>query len=174
MMANEVAQKLVGIGVSAPTAKVLQKQIAAGAGNVQELIRAAITPNVAQILAPMITANSIDGPALVNARMPAPVVNVLKAIVNTPPVNTVAPVLSGDPIVDEVLSVTDGVWTSPSGVPVITYKWFRDADELSETSSTYTVVAADVGSDISVLVEATNDHGSAVAASNSVGPVTAA
>lgn len=85
MMANEIARKLVGIGVSAPTAKVLQKQINAGSGDVSELIRAAITPNVAKKLATMITANSINGPELVNARMPAPVVNVLKEIVNTPP-----------------------------------------------------------------------------------------
>lgn len=173
-MANETAQKLIGIGVASPTALVIQKQISASTGNVAELIRAAITPNVAKLLAPMITAKSINGPKLVLARMPAPVVNVLMEIINTPPVNTVAPVLSGTPTVGQTLTVTNGTWTS-SALPLLyNYRWFRGDVPVGVNAQIYSPVEADVGALITCQVEAVSANGSARATSNALGPVIAA
>lgn len=56
----------------------------------------------------------------------------------------VAPVASGTVEIGQTLSTTNGSWTnSPTSY---TYQWQRDGVDISgETSSTYTVVAADIG-----------------------------
>lgn len=86
---------------------------------------------------------------------------------NGPPINTVAPVISGTFEVGEVVSCTTGSWI---GLPPITYsyQWLRNGTPISgATSSTYTIVLADDTEQLSCEVTATNAVGSASAVSNS-------
>lgn len=90
------------------------------------------------------------------------------------PVNTVAPVLSGTEEVGETLSCTTGTWgldspfsSGSNGTITYSYQWTRsndsggtgEADISGATSSTYTLVEADVGKFIRCRVRATNDGG---------------
>lgn len=89
----------------------------------------------------------------------------------TAPVNTVAPVISGNPMVGQTLSCTTGTWT---GTPTITYayQWLADAVAITgATSSTYLLTEDEIGADITCEVGATNVVGSDTALSNSLGPV---
>jgi len=89
------------------------------------------------------------------------------------PTNTVAPVVSGTAQFGQILSSTTGTWTA---VPAATYayQWQRGGSNIgSATSSTYTLVQADVGSTIRCVVTATNALGSTPANSNSTASVTA-
>lgn len=84
------------------------------------------------------------------------------------PTNTVAPVASGSTTVGSVVSTTNGTWTA-SPAPTFTYQWKRDGVAISgATASTYTLVTADIGPDITCDVTATNTAGNATAASNAV------
>lgn len=82
-----------------------------------------------------------------------------------PPVNTVAPALTGSPMVGYILTTDNGTWTNS---PVsYTYQWQRAGVDISgETASTYQVAPDDVGEDITCNVTATNADGSATEASN--------
>lgn len=83
------------------------------------------------------------------------------------PVNTVAPVISGTAVVGQTLTTTNGTWTnSPSSY---SYQWKRGGVNISlATSSTYVLVAADAGTNITCQVTATNSVGSASATSNTL------
>lgn len=89
-----------------------------------------------------------------------------------PPKNTLGPVITGDFIVDEELTVDDGEW---SGDPDLTYQWLRGADvnHLSpidgETDNTYTLTEDDVDNIVTCAVIATNDV--AVVSHKAVGAV---
>ena len=88
----------------------------------------------------------------------------------TPPVNTVAPVISGTQVVGSSLSTTNGTWTG-SPAPTFTYQWYRGATIINgATSSAYTLVQADAGntSNITCQVTGTNGLGSATATSNTL------
>lgn len=86
----------------------------------------------------------------------------------TPPVNTVAPVVSGTVRIGELLSTTDGTWTG-TPAPTYTYQWTRDGVDIGgATSATYTVVAADISAQIACEVTATNSAGSAMEPSNNL------
>lgn len=76
------------------------------------------------------------------------------------PSNTVAPVVSGTPAVGSTLSVSNGTWTgSPTSY---SYQWKRDGVPIiGASSSSYTVVSADVGHTLIASVTATNGSGSA-------------
>jgi hypothetical protein len=92
-------------------------------------------------------------------------------IIKNPPVNTVAPVVSGTASFGSTLSTTDGTWTN---TPTISYKWQRNGVDISgATSSTYTLVAADVGNPIRCVVTGTNGDGSSSAISNATANVVA-
>ncbi len=93
-------------------------------------------------------------------------------IVATPPVNTVLPVISGALTEGSTASASTGTWT---GTPTITYtyQWRRCnpagnscSDIGGATASTYTLVAADVGSTLRVVVTGTNAGGSSNATSS--------
>lgn len=88
-----------------------------------------------------------------------------------PPANTVAPAITGTPTVGQVLTVTNGTWSgNPS--PSFTRQWRRGATNIaSATGTTYTLVAADVGQNITCVVTATNSGGTETATSNELGPV---
>jgi hypothetical protein len=85
------------------------------------------------------------------------------------PSNTVAPAITGSPVVGQLLTCSTGTWT---GTPVITYtyQWKRNGVNIGgATSSTYTLVQADASNtaNIKCTVTATNAV-SAVAADSNV------
>lgn len=96
------------------------------------------------------------------------------------PQNTVAPAISGTPVVGQTLSGTPGTWTGTATI-TFAYQWQRCdstgancADIAGAALSTYTLTAADVGHEIRVNVTGTNGVGSAVASSAATAVVTAA
>lgn len=87
-----------------------------------------------------------------------------------PPVNALAPVISGSPYTGQTLSCNGGSW---SGAPpiVLTYQWKNAGVNLSgETASTYVLLVTDEGDAITCVVTATNGDGNASAASNTITP----
>ena len=85
-----------------------------------------------------------------------------------PPVNSVAPALSGTAQEGQTLTCSTGTW---SGTPTYSYQWKRNGSNIgSATNSTYTLVTADVGQSIKCTVTATNALGSSNADSNTVTP----
>jgi len=85
---------------------------------------------------------------------------------NYAPVNSVAPVVSGTAVVSQVLTTTDGTWAnSPTS---FSYQWKRGATNIGTNATTYTLVAADAGQNITCIVTATNEAGSANATSNAL------
>jgi surface protein len=100
------------------------------------------------------------------------VAGVVAGIPKDPPVNTVAPAVTGTTKVGQTLSCTEGTWT---GTPTITfaYQWKRGSTSISgATSATYVLASADFTENITCDVTATNSAGTATQASNSVGPIT--
>jgi hypothetical protein len=93
-----------------------------------------------------------------------------------PPVDQVAPTISGTPAVGQPLSANPGTWT---GSPSFTYQWqsctttCTTVATASGPTSTYTPVAGDVGHTIKVIVTAANSAGSAAATSAPTAPVVA-
>jgi hypothetical protein len=88
------------------------------------------------------------------------------------PVNTVAPVVSGSTVEPATLTTTNGTWTNtPTGYA---YQWYSGGFAVGTNANTYTTVAGDVGNLIYCVVTATNTHGSRLANSNTVGPITSA
>lgn len=85
-----------------------------------------------------------------------------------PPVNSVAPAITGTAQEGQTLTCSTGTW---SGTPTYTYQWKRNGSNIgSATNSTYTLVTADVGQSIKCTVTATNTLGSSNADSNTVTP----
>jgi hypothetical protein len=83
------------------------------------------------------------------------------------PVNTVAPVVSGTASFGSTLTTTNGTWTG-APAPTFTYQWQRVTTNISgATSSTYVLVAADVGNTIRCVVTATNAIAPSGVAANS-------
>ncbi len=88
-----------------------------------------------------------------------------------PPINTVAPVISGTISIDSTLTTTNGTWTN---TPVsYTYQWFRDVQGkgvfsaiLNQIASTYVLSDADSGCNVLCQVTAINAGGSGKANSN--------
>jgi hypothetical protein len=114
----------------------------------------------------VVTATNAAGSAAANSNSTA-------SVAGNAPVNTVAPVVSGTATFGQTLSTTDGTWT---GVPTpsFTYQWQRTGSNIGgATSSTYVLVAADVGNTIRCVVTATNAAGLASANSNSTASVAA-
>ena len=90
----------------------------------------------------------------------------------TPPVNTLAPVVSGGTEVGMVLTTTNGSWTG-TPAPTFAYQWYRNSSPISgATANTYTNVAGDLNQLISCTVTATNSAGNASSPSNQVTIVT--
>lgn len=81
-----------------------------------------------------------------------------------PPANTSLPVISGTPTQGQTLSTTNGTWSnSPTS---FTYQWKRNGAAIpGATAQTYLLVAADVGTIITVTVTASNAGGATSATS---------
>lgn len=88
----------------------------------------------------------------------------------TAPANTAVPQVEGDAVAGGVLTADGGVW-SGAPAPVLSYQWqsSRDGgtwtDLAGATEASVTVGDSEVGLELRVLVTATNDAGSASAAS---------
>jgi len=99
-----------------------------------------------------------------------------RVIATAAPTNTLLPSISGIAQDTEVLTAIEGSWT---GAPTFTYAWEEDtgagyAAISGATSGTYTVVTANVGNPIRVVVTGTNTEGSASATSAATADVIAA
>ncbi len=89
----------------------------------------------------------------------------------TPPVNTVAPVVSGVLSVGSTLTCTTGTWDQPS---TFTYQWYRDGVAIAgSTNFNRILIGSDFGAMMSCAVTATATVGgqSASVLSNIVGPI---
>lgn len=87
-----------------------------------------------------------------------------------PPENVIAPSISGTAAVGLVLTVDKGAWNGDFPISYV-YQWNRNGVFIDgETGTTYTVVLADVGEEITVTVFASNAFGNANATSAAVIP----
>jgi len=88
------------------------------------------------------------------------------------PVNTVAPAITGTVNVGQTLTTTNGTWTG-TGTITFARQWVNSVsgDISGATGLTYVLQSSDEGDNITCRVTATDDNGSTVAVSNSVGPV---
>ena len=91
------------------------------------------------------------------------------------PANTAVPTISGTTTFGQVLTSTTGTW---SNSPTYSYQWSRAATSggsytniSGATSSTYTLVTADVGQYLKSTVTATNGSGSASATSSATAQI---
>lgn len=81
------------------------------------------------------------------------------------PSNTAVPVITGTTALGDTLTATAGTWTG-TPEPTFTYQWTRDgADIEGATGSTHVIAAGDQGTNVAVVVTATNIAGSASAQS---------
>lgn len=97
-----------------------------------------------------------------------------------PPANTAPPSVTGTAQAGRTLTATTGSWSGDTPM-TFGFQWQRCGasggtcgDIAGATSASYTVVAADVGGSLRVVVTATNASGSAAAASAPTAVVTAA
>lgn len=89
-------------------------------------------------------------------------------LIATIPTNTGLPNVSGIPIVSQVLTTDTGTWNAVGNI-TYSYQWQRAGINISgQTSTTYTLVSADAGQNITCVVTATTLAGSANATSNTV------
>lgn len=94
------------------------------------------------------------------------ITGVLIPIIPVFPANIILPVISGATNLGSVLSSTTGTWTG-TPAPTFAYQWRRGLTNItSATNSTYTLVVADSGQNITCVITATNTLGSANAISN--------
>lgn len=87
------------------------------------------------------------------------------------PMNSVAPVISGNTTRGSTLTTTTGTWFgNPS--PTFTYQWFRGNTPIpNQTNTMYVIELADVGQQITCHVTGTNSIGSGVGISNIIIPI---
>jgi hypothetical protein len=92
------------------------------------------------------------------------------------PVNTVAPVISGNASVGSTLTLTS-VGSYTGAVPITyTYQWYRGGSTVivGQTSTTYITQVADVGLQVTCQVNASNAYGGTFVPSNYIIPTLAA
>lgn len=90
-----------------------------------------------------------------------------------PPVNTVAPVISGTEAVGETLTCTSGTFTGDATI-TYSYQWFANGNAVpGETASTKVLATADIGKVFACRVMAKNDSGTAFGFSNTTDAVVA-
>jgi hypothetical protein len=154
-------------GVPAPTFTYQWKRGGVDVAGATASSYTLVVGDVGAMMSCSVTATNATGSATAASNSVGPVTAA------TAPVNSVAPAVTGSTTVGSLLSCSQGTWTgSPTGYA---YQWKQGASNISgATSSTYTLVTADIGASISCVVTATNVTGSTPATSNSVGPVTAA
>jgi hypothetical protein len=94
--------------------------------------------------------------------------------IGTPPANTARPSVGGVPSFGNTLAVNLGAWSGSAPI-TYSYRWQRCSHGCGNiagaTSSTYTLVSADVGGRVRVSVTASNSSGHAQVTSSAIGPV---
>jgi hypothetical protein len=94
---------------------------------------------------------------------------IVGASITAPPVNSVAPSISGIQTAGQTLTVSNGAWSQP--VTSYAFQWKRNGTDIAgATAQTYVLQAGDAGQAISCTVTATNSAGSGSATSASVTP----
>ena len=134
-----------------------------------------VSADVGSTLRVRVTASNAAGSSSADSAQTA----VVTAVPPSPPVNTSPPVVSGTAQEGQQLTSSTGTWSgSPTG---FSYQWRRCdsqggacSDVSGATASTYTLVAADVGSTLRARVTASNGAGSSAADSTQTAVVTAA
>ena len=136
------------------------------------------TPSVRYFIAFVMTAaeawNEANSVMSLNATLEidSNIVRVSAAGVGSAPDNTSVPTISGTAETDELLTAAPGTWTG-SPTPSYSYQWMRDGETIpGATASTYTIVVADEGHKLRVLVTASNVNGVASALSAETATVT--
>ena len=93
----------------------------------------------------------------------------------TAPVNTTPPTITGTPQQGQTLAATTGSWTGTAPI-TYSYQWQRCSPGCTDingaTASSYTLLAADVGTTLRVAVTGSNSAGSSQATSTQTGTVT--
>ena len=87
--------------------------------------------------------------------------------VNSLPVNTTLPAITGSGIVGTALTADPGAW-SGYPAPTFAYQWKRGATNVGTNSNSYMLVTADFGQSMTCVVTATNSSGSVPATSNTI------
>jgi len=167
----DLAQSLQTLGVAAELGMEIQRQIAAGTGNINMLLEVGLVPEDAKNLAGGITAGTIS-PGLLAEGSFVPAVAVIVAKAVSTPLNTVRPTITGTAQVGQTLTSTTGTWKGTGN----TYarRWTADNVTIpAATGVTYVPVIGDIGKLIRVVVSATNTNGTADATSNPTAAVIA-
>lgn len=87
-----------------------------------------------------------------------------------PPVNTLAPAITGVTSIGQTVTCSTGGWTGTAPI-TYAYQWKRGGVDISgETASTYLLAALDEGANVTCTVTATNFMGSASEGSNTIVP----
>lgn len=123
-----------------------------------------LTSDIGKLIRCFITANNAAGTG--NAYT-----NYL--LIDSVPINTAAPVISGPTLVGSILTTTNGTWTG-SGTITYSYRWLRNGVPIvGEITNSYTTVAADAGANIQSEVTASNGIGPGIKTSNVIVPTIA-
>lgn len=170
-MPYDLAQSLQTLGLPAEAGMEIQRQIAAGTGNVNRLMESGFVPEDALRMANGITAGTVSAPLLAEGSIvPGIAVEIAKGI-NTP-FNTVLPAITGTAQVGQTLTSTQGTWKGAGN----TYarQWTANGVDIpGATANTYVPVVGNVGQVIRVRVTATNSSGVTSATSNPTAAVVA-
>lgn len=128
------------------------------------------TEQIGTKLRALVTATNAVGEARAVSRASKPAVA-------GPPVEIVAPIVSGNLQEGQTLSVTPGEWAGTAPISYA-YRWLRcsiaggGCQEIpGATNSTYTAGGSDLASNLAVLVTATNAQGSVAATSHETQPI---
>lgn len=88
-----------------------------------------------------------------------------------PPINSVAPAVSGSNARGGTLTSADGSWLNPP-ITSITYQWRRNGSNISgAVNNNYTLTISDIATSINCAVTASNGAGSKTVLSNSISVV---
>ena len=156
------------LGAPAPTFTYQWQRTGVDIGGATSSTYVLVAADYANTIRCVVRATNSIAPAGVTANS-----NSTASVAGNAPVNTVAPAVTGTATFGQTLSTTDGTWTG-TPAPTFTYQWQRVTTNISgATSSTYVLVAADVGNTIRCVVTATNAIAAVSANSNSTASVAA-
>lgn len=172
-MAITLAAGLQALGVAGALAVEIQRQIAAGTGNLLRLRELGLTVDAAEYLAAGITAANVDAVKLSQHSVVPPVAVLIAKSVNAPR-NTVLPAITGTAQVGQTLTRTTGTWAG-TPAPTLATQWTADGIDIpGATGATYVPVVGQIGQVIRVRVTGTNPNGTAFVVSAPTAAVIAA